>query len=181
MGCWVCGAGDASCCAGCVCAGPGGLLWPSGGLWCVGVVWLGVLPGLLLTRCVGGVGWGVCCRVLGRCALVWPVWCPAGGVLVGCCGGWVGCDLYSGREYLCSLCGAGRAPSWLCGGVVCGAACLWLGLCFVFLGVRWMPWHQGPMKDVVACDKPRGAGWRAVIRGCPNGGTRRESCRVTCI
>ena len=166
------------CCA-CV-RGSWGLLWPSG-CSCVGVVWLGVLPGLLLTRCVGGVGWGVCCRVLGRCALVWPVWCPAGGVLVGCCGGWVGCDLYSGREYLCSLCGAGRAPSWLCGGVVCGAACLWLGLCFVFLGVRWMPWHQGPMKDVVACDKPRGAGWRAVIRGCPNGGTRRESCRVTCI
>ena len=29
---------------------------------------------------------------------------------------------------------------------------------FVFLSVRWMPWHQGPMKDVVACDKPRGAG-----------------------
>jgi len=26
------------------------------------------------------------------------------------------------------------------------------------LSVRWMPWHQGPMKDVVACDKPRGAG-----------------------
>ena len=37
-----------------------------------------------------------------------------------------------------------------------------LGFCllclFVFMGVRWMPWHQGPMKDVVACDKPRGAG-----------------------
>ena len=90
-------------------------------------------------------------------------WCAGG-----CCGGWVGCDLYSGREYLCSLCGAGRAPPssslildvlWL-GLWGCGLwfACLWLGLCFVFLGVRWMPWHQGPMKDVVACDKPRGAG-----------------------
>jgi len=44
-----------------------------------------------------------------------------------------------------------------------------------------MPWHQGPMKDVVACDIPRGAGWRAVIRGFPNGGTRHELCRVTCI
>ena len=55
----------------------------------------------------------------------------------------------------------------------------WLGLCFVFLGVRWMPWHQGPMKDVVACDKPRGAGWRAVIRGCPNGGTRHSLWGVT--
>ena len=31
-------------------------------------------------------------------------------------------------------------------------------LLFVVLSVRWMPWHQGPMKDVVACDKPRGAG-----------------------
>ena len=39
--------------------------------------------------------------------------------------------------------------------VVVGLFCV---LCVVFLGVRWMPWHQGPMKDVVACDKPRGAG-----------------------
>ena len=43
----------------------------------------------------------------------------------------------------------------------------------------WMPWHQEPMKDVVACEKPRGAGKRAVIRGCPNGETRLESCPVT--
>lgn len=34
-----------------------------------------------------------------------------------------------------------------------------------------MPWHQGPMKDAVICDKPRGVGKRAVIRGCPNGET----------
>ena len=130
---------------------------------------------------VGGVGVGGVLSGSGAVrpgvACVVSCWWCAGG----CCGGWVGCDLYSGREYLCSLCGAGRAPSWLCGGVVCGAACLWLGLCFVFLGVRWMPWHQGPMKDVVACDIPRGAGWRAVIRGFPNGGTRHELCRVTCI
>lgn len=53
-------------------------------------------------------------------------------------------------------------------------------VCVVFLGVRWMPWHQEPMKDVAACDMPRGAGLRAVIRGFPNGGTRRELCRVTC-
>ena len=26
----------------------------------------------------------------------------------------------------------------------------------VFKSVRWMPWYQGPMKDVVDCDKPRG-------------------------
>ena len=52
-------------------------------------------------------------------------------------------------------------------------------LCVVFMGVRWMPWHQGPMKDVVDCDKPRGAVWRALIRGFPNGGTRRPSRGVT--
>ena len=49
----------------------------------------------------------------------------------------------------------------------------------VFKGARWMPWHQEPMKDVGACDKPRGAGNRAVIRGCPNGETRLEMCPVT--
>jgi len=42
-----------------------------------------------------------------------------------------------------------------------------------------MPWHQEPMKDVGACDKPRGAGNRAVIRGFPNGETRLETCPVT--
>src|SRR5882757_6396030 len=41
-------------------------------------------------------------------------------------------------------------------------------------GARWMPWHQEPMKDVGACDKPRGAGNQAVIRGFPN----RETCRA---
>ena len=87
------------------------------------------------------------------------------GVSGGC--GWVGCELYSGREHL----------------TVSLRQCLFCRvlLLFVFLSVRWMPWHQGPMKDVVACDIPRGAGWRAVIRGFPNGGTRHELCRVTCI
>jgi hypothetical protein len=28
------------------------------------------------------------------------------------------------------------------------------------------------MKDVGACDKPRGAGKHAMIRGCPNGETQ---------
>ena len=42
-----------------------------------------------------------------------------------------------------------------------------------------MPWHQEPMKDVGGCDKPRGAVNRAVIRGCPNGVTPHELCRVT--
>ena len=65
-----------------------------------------------------------------------------------------------------------------CRGVV-GVGCGLPVLCVVFMGVRWMPWHQGPMKDVVDCDKPRGAVWRALIRGFPNGGTRRPSWGVT--
>ena len=108
--------------------------------------------------------------VLGQCALVaWPVW---GSWLLGGVGGcgWVGCELYSGREHL--------TVRFLRQSVSCFVR---VSLLFVFLSVRWMPWHQGPMKDVVACDIPRGAGWRAVIRGFPNGGTRHELCRVTCI
>lgn len=46
-------------------------------------------------------------------------------------------------------------------------------------GTWWMPWHQEPMKDVGACDKPREVGNRALIRGCPNGETQLESCPVT--
>ena len=46
-------------------------------------------------------------------------------------------------------------------------------------GTWWMPWHQEPMKDVGACDKPREVGNRAVIRGFPNGETQLESCPVT--
>ena len=38
--------------------------------------------------------------------------------------------------------------------------------------IRWMPWRQEAMKDVVACDKLRGAGKQALIRRFPNGGTR---------
>ena len=58
---------------------PWGLLWPSGGLWCVGVVWLGVLPGSSLL--VGG-GWG------GGCAVgFWggAPWCGLCGVLLVVC------------------------------------------------------------------------------------------------
>ncbi len=36
----------------------------------------------------------------------------------------------------------------------------------------WMPWRQQAMKDVAACDKPRGAGKQALIRGFLNGETR---------
>ena len=60
--------------------------------------------------CGGGVG--ACCRGLGLRALcvlllllswLFAAACCGGGVggLWGC--GWVGCELYSGREYLCSL------------------------------------------------------------------------------
>ena len=48
----------------------------------------------------------------------------------------------------------------------------------VFKGTRWMPWYQEPKKDVGACDIPRGAGSQAVIRGFPNGETRRPSWAV---
>ena len=34
-----------------------------------------------------------------------------------------------------------------------------------------MPRHQRAMKDVAVCDKPRGAGKQALIRGFPNGET----------
>ena len=39
--------------------------------------------------------------------------------------------------------------------------------------IWWMPWQLKAMKDVVACDKPRGAGEQALIRGFPNGETHR--------
>ena len=45
-------------------------------------------------------------------------------------------------------------------------------ICQVSKGARWMPWHQEPMKDVGACDKPRGVGNQTSIRGFPNGETR---------
>ncbi len=49
------------------------------------------------------------------------------------------------------------------------ALCVWG--CEVFKGVRWMPWHREPMKDVGICDKPGGVDNRTVIPGCPNGET----------
>ena len=140
---------------------------------------VGDTPACFCFLLVWGVGCGGCPRVvwgwhavgvLGQCALVaWLVWGSwLWGFLGGC--GWVGCELYSGREHL--------TVRFLRQSVSCFVR---VSLLFVFLSVRWMPWHQGPMKDVVACDIPRGAGWRAVIRGFPNGGTRHELCRVTCI
>ena len=148
--------------------------------------------------CVVGAGVGLVAwcwhRRRARCCLVWWWWVSSrvgGGMLSGFWGsapwlpglsgapgllgvvggcGWVGCELYSGREHL--------TVRFLRQSVSCFVR---VSLLFVFMSVRWMPWHQGPMKDVVACDIPRGAGWRAVIRGFPNGGTRHELCRVTCI
>ena len=110
-----------------------------------------------------------CCRGSGavRPGCLARVLRPCGGGGGGC--GRVGCELYSGREHLTVR----FLRQMFC--------FVRVSLLFVFLSVRWMPWHQGPMKDVVACDIPRGAGWRAVIRGFPNGGTRHELCRVTCI
>src|SRR5271167_4302525 len=43
---------------------------------------------------------------------------------------------------------------------------------------RWMPWRLKPMKDVGGCDKPRGAAYQALIRGCPNGETHRSDAAV---
>ena len=76
-----------------------------------------------------------------------PVWWwlptqPAGFTGVGCVW-WVVCDLYSGCEHICSV--------------------LFFVFCLVLLGIRWMPWHQELMKDVAACDMPRGAGERALL------------------
>ena len=79
------------------------------------------------------------------CHLLVVVACAAGQrafVGVGCVW-WVVCDLYSGCEHICSV--------------------LFFVFCLVLLGIRWMPWHQELMKDVAACDMPRGAGERALL------------------
>lgn len=65
-------------------------------------------------------------------------------LFLGCgCVWWVVCDLYSGCEHICSV--------------------LFFVFCLVLLGIRWMPWHQELMKDVAACDMPRGVGERALL------------------
>ena len=40
-----------------------------------------------------------------------------------------------------------------------------------FKGKEGMPWQKIPMKDVVSCEKLRGAAKRALIRRYPNGAT----------
>ena len=47
--------------------------------------------------------------------------------------------------------------------------------------IRWMPWQSEAMKDVVACDKVRGAGKRAVIRTFLNGETHLVSARYLAL
>ena len=63
----------------------------------------------------------------------------------------------------------------LCGDGFCLLLCDELD-CFGLYGqvtkrTRWMPWQPEAMKDVVACDKARGAGKQALIRAFLNGAT----------
>ena len=69
-----------------------------------------------------------------------------------------------------------ETPFPFCGGGVWGVGFhlrfVLIVLCVqVFKGIRWMPWHQEPMKDVGGCDMPRGVGNQTLIRGFPNGET----------
>ena len=66
-----------------------------------------------------------------------------------------------------TLCGVARVSVLLVRVLLC------LGLYGqVTKRIRWMPWQLEAMKDVVVCDKPRGADKQALIRGFPNGATR---------
>ena len=138
---------------------------------------------LLLPARVRGVWWWGGGGMLSGSGAACPL-CPASASsLLGGCGGVgglvVNCIVDASIFVLCGvflLCASRPGPA----AVVVGSGAWFLPvLCVVFMGVRWMPWHQGPMKDVVDCDKPRGAVWRALIRGFPNGGTRRPSWGVT--
>ena len=83
----------------------------------------------------------VCCPVVGWWLPAQSAWIVCG-VGVGCVW-WVVCVVYSGCERFCFV--------------------LFFVFCLVLLGIRWMPWHQELMKDVAACDMPRGAGERALL------------------
>ncbi len=43
-----------------------------------------------------------------------------------------------------------------------------------------MTWRREAMKDAETCDKPRGAGNRAVILGFPNGATHPLQAGIVC-
>ena len=85
--------------------------------------------------------------------------------------------------FLCLSCACAWGVWGACGPRARPVAGVWACflLCVVLWGIRWMPWHQELMKDVAACDMPRGVGERALIRGCPNGGTRPGLCWATII
>ena len=149
--------------------------------------------------------WGVAAPSLGGGGL-WSsfllVWgCVGFGPSAGSSPCWGGCGGCGGLFVICIVVASifvvcARPPFLFCLARVrgaCGGACgprgrpLWWWswacflLCVVLWGIRWMPWHQELMKDVAACDMPRGVGERALIRGCPNGGTRPGLCWATII
>ena len=147
--------------------------------------WWGSRPPLLGVLLPPASVWG--CVGFGPSAGSSPCWGGCGG-----CGGlFVICIVVASIFVVCAR------PPFLCLSCACAwgvwGACgprgrpLWWWswacflLCVVLWGIRWMPWHQELMKDVAACDMPRGVGERALIRGCPNGGTRPGLCWATII
>ena len=114
---------------------------PGGGWWVWVRVWVGhksfwqasTLSGSRSTPCERPPLCGGCPHARPGSFVVWVPGCVW----------WVVCDLYSGCEHICSV--------------------LFFVFCLVLLGIRWMPWHQELMKDVAACDMPRGAGERALL------------------
>jgi hypothetical protein len=112
---------------------------------------------------LGVLWWGVWgCSGWGRLRLVTKLLFP----WVPCCGVGGGGGLWRGGVGGCLL----RIAQWMRASNLCGQ---------VAEGERWMPWHQEPMKDVGGRDRPGGVAIRAVIPGCPNGGTRHQLCGVT--
>ena len=171
-----------------LCSSVGGVWGGNGCCWSVG--WSDTLLGPEGTAVVGCDLGSLACW--GRVLVVWCCgfsrvggwWCWRGS---GAGGWWL--RACHGRELLgcwCTgVCGCsgGRGGVWRVRSLLenCTVdASIFVCLCGqVCKGTGWMPWHEEPKKDVVACDKPRGVGKRTVIRGCPNGGTPHESCRVT--
>ena len=138
--------------------------------------WWWVLVGLLFEICIVDASIFATrpSSVLSVAVLV--VYVCAGMPLIGVCWScfFVSCFEWCRRHSV-------RSPLF-CFCVFVGVACVVLTLLRQAMkGTWWMPWHQEPMKDVGACDKPWGVGNQAVIRGCPNGETQHESCRVTRI